>query len=566
MKAFIIILLAGLAGFFLAAAQTVTYSTIPVTYQLVPRDASDSGMAVVSGTVTGLGYDSVVVDVRKGASAYQRAKTVLAYSGTTAPFSLSIRLSSELAEYQFRVYGNTTLLRSVDSVVCGDVYVVNGQSNAEASAGTNIYDAEIGEWVRSTGYSGNLAVWAKASYTCCFGNGGGASNGPEGAGILGANLGRLIATAYQTPVAIINGAYSGTVIEQHLPNASNHADIATIYGRVLRRAQVAGVVNDIKAILWYQGEYHNGYATYPGLFDQLYQAWKADFPGIRKVYVEQINTGCDTTVNANIREIQRKFPETYADITVMTACGIMGYTGCHYTTGYPHIAQWWTPVFGRDFYGQTTPNVTSPRIISASFTSAAHTALDITFDMPVIWPADSLGYRMKDYVTLGASYGIIDSTRLFGNALRLYLSAASNATTVSYIPRAYYWNNPNSIYMGPYIRSSRGVGALTFLNFPITAGSSFEADARNPALQAPLSVSPNPVTPSTRICIPGNWPGKNMTLRVYSATGKLVADLSEKARRSNTTEWNAAGLPSGIYLVRFTADGLVRETKAALMK
>jgi len=185
--------------------------------------------------------------------------------------------------------------------------------------------------------------------------------------------------------------------------------------------------------------------------------------------------------------------------------------------------------------------------------------------MPVVWPADTLGYKMKDYVTLGQSYGVIDSTRLSGNVLRLYLSPASNATTVSYIPLSSY-RGTSSVYMGPFIRNTRGVGALTFLDFPITAASSVEADMADAGRQPRLSVSPNPFTPSTRILAPGYRPGSGMTLKVYTATGRMVADLSSGARVSGSVEWNATGLPSGIYLVQCTAAGRTRETRAVYAK
>ena len=123
--------------------------------------------------------------------------------------------------------------------------------------------------------------------------------------------------------------------------------------------------------------------------------------------------------------------------------------------------------------------------------------------------------------------------------------------------------------MGPYMRSSRGVGAVTFLNFPITPSVSIEAGAAGSGPSVLLSVSPNPFTPSTRILMPGNISKIGMTLKVYSASGRLMADLSEKASAcggSGAAEWNAIGQPSGVYLVRLMAGGTVWETKAILTR
>ena len=570
MKTCIVVLFLSIAGISVAVAQTVAFTKVPVSFQLLARDSTDSGTAVISGTVTGTGYDSIVVDVKKGAAAYRHTKAVLSYTGGIAPFSISVKISSELSEYFFKVYGNTQLLSSADSVVCGDVYVFNGQSNMEAGGGS-AYDWQLGEWVRSTGYAGSTAVWAKASFDCCFGNwpyANPGANGPQGAGEVAANLGKDLAAAYQTPVLVINGAYSGTIIEQHQPNAANHADTTTLYGRVLRRAQVAGVTNNVKAILYYQGEYtgNNGYTTYAALFDVLYKAWKQDFPAVRKVYIEQINTGCGYASAPNVRDIQRKFQETYNDITVMAACGIREYTGCHYGMGgYAQIAQWWQPVYGRDFYGDQTANTTAPKIISAAYVTGAHLALDLTFDMPVVWPADTLGYSMKDYVTTDTTSGNVDSARVFGSALRLYLHTASTSTTVSYLPYSNY-KGTTSTYAGPYLRSARGVGVLTFLNFPILPGASAEAGAVRTGSLSPLSISPNPFTPGTHILVPEYTPGSGIMLKIYSADGRMVADLSGKARLSGAVEWNAAGLPSGIYVLKCVYGNKSLEQKAILAR
>jgi hypothetical protein len=568
MKLYPVILITVLAAFTFSAAQTVSFTKAPVKFQLYPRDGADSGTAVISGTVIGAGYDSIVVDVKKGAAAYKHIKAVLTYGIGSAPFSISVRLLSDLSEYKFDIYGNTTRVGGADSVVCGDVLAMTGQSNMEAG-GTGAYDWRISEWVRSTAYSGSNAVWARGSEVCCFGNwpnyntGG---NAPAGVGQVGAALAGAIATAYQTPVCIINGAYSGTVIEQHQPNPANHADTTTLYGRLLRRAQVAGVVNDIKAFLYNQGEYYNDTINYARLYDSLRKAWKGDYPNLQKIYEIQVNTGCGYAFNPQIREIQRKFSETYNDVTVMSVVGVCEYTGCHYgSNGYAQMGQWVARVYERDFFGATTANITSPRILSASYTSVAHTALELNFDMPVIWPADTLGYAMKDYVTLDATYGNIDSVRVIGNVLRLYLHAASSATKVSYIPLSTY-RGTSTTYTGPYIRSALGVGALTFLNYPITAGNLVEADRRLSAEKSLLAASPNPFVASTRITLPFLRADARMLLKVYAPSGRMVADLSAKAGMGNSVEWNTAGLPSGVYLVRYSSAGRLWETRAVLAR
>lgn len=533
----------------LVQAWTVQFDTLPQDFQLFPRDASDSGTAVVAGKVAGAGADSLLVEVTKNSQPYRRNGAALVYSNDTASFSLSFRIASELSEYAFTVRAGGAIVAEADSVVCGDIYAMTGQSNMEAG-GTGAYDWQINQWVRSAGYSVDSAtqvlspLWARASFRCCFGNWPyGASNGPNGAGMVAANLGLLIANATQTPVCILNGAYSGSYIEQHLPNPADHADRATLYGRLLSRARAAGLVPHIRCLLYYQGEYNNGFQTYPRLFDSLYRAWKADYPALERVYIEQVNTGCGYAAsNPMIRDIQRRFGDNYPDITVMAACGIRGYTGCHYSgDGYLNIAQWWQPVYLKDFYGMDSGDVTSPRILEAAFASETRTELDLTFDMPVAWPADTLGYRMADYVTLDTAWGVIDSARSEGSRLRLFLSSRSNATTVSYLPLPSY-RDTSAVYNGPYLRSLRKVGALTFLNFPISspAGASF----RTQPAHGDFSVSPNPF--KSRTVFSMTRPGR---LLIFDCRGILVADLTSGIRNGRAV-WEPA-LPSGVYFAKF---------------
>jgi hypothetical protein len=375
--------------------------------------------------------------------------------------------------------------------------------------------------------------------------------------MVGASLGKFLALSNRTPVCIINSAVSGTIIEQHQRNNAKPTDTTTIYGRLLLRAQLSGLINYVKAILYYQGEYHSDAVSYPGLFDQMYKSWKGDYPALQKVYVMQVNAGCNESgaYNAQVREIQRKFGENYGNVTVMTAVGLMEFTGCHYgNNGYAQTGQWWYPVYNRDFYGKDSANITAPKILKACFTAQAHTSLDLIFDMPVVWPSGSIGTM----ISLGTTSGLISSASVTGNTLHLNLSSASSATTVSYVP--------DNSYMGPYLYSARGVGSLTFLNYPITANNGVEGERTPAALTAKLTVEPNPFAHDAAIRLPSGLTGTNLSLKIYSASGREVADLSNRVGGGNIVSWNGKDLSSGIYLARCLAEGKVWETKMILSR
>ncbi|MFC2103286.1 T9SS type A sorting domain-containing protein [Bacteroidota bacterium] len=84
---------------------------------------------------------------------------------------------------------------------------------------------------------------------------------------------------------------------------------------------------------------------------------------------------------------------------------------------------------------------------------------------------------------------------------------------------------------------------------------------------------PNPFNPSTTIkfIIPvtlSGVEGSLVTLKIYNAIGKEVATLAneEKPAGIYEVEWNATGLPSGVYLYRLQADSFVGTNKMILLK
>ncbi len=76
---------------------------------------------------------------------------------------------------------------------------------------------------------------------------------------------------------------------------------------------------------------------------------------------------------------------------------------------------------------------------------------------------------------------------------------------------------------------------------------------------------PNPFNPSTEIRF--QFPeATEVRLIVYDVTGREVARLVDGAMPAgqHRATWDAAGLPSGVYLYRLTADAFT-ETKAMIL-
>lgn len=250
-----------------AGGVTVNFTQAPQTLQLYQRDPStNKATVIISGEVATASQDEIIVTAtHQGTATVEDAKSqTLSYSGGVAPFSLSIALDAELTRYQIDVVvrnGSTNqTVRTVQDVLAGDVYIINGQSNAAAQKRPGSASANTNQspFIRSFGYrevnnehasDGNTvanSVWAQA-------------NGDNGAGIAavgqwGLRMARRIVDTYGIPVALINGAVNGSEILSHLPNTNNHEEIDTIYGRLLWRTNQAGVTQNARALLWFQGE------------------------------------------------------------------------------------------------------------------------------------------------------------------------------------------------------------------------------------------------------------------------------------------------------------------------
>ena len=100
----------------------------------------------------------------------------------------------------------------------------------------------------------------------------------------------------------------------------------------------------------------------------------------------------------------------------------------------------------------------------------------------------------------------------------------------------------------------------------LTTGSGEPADAR-PTEYALGQNYPNPFNPSTRIEF--TLPDRQLTtVAIHNVLGQQIAILVNEVRDPGkyTVIWNAAGLPSGVYLCRMTSGGFVSTKRMILIK
>lgn len=563
-KVFLIIFIfSGISAF----AQNINYQQLPQHLQLYPRDAQDMAEVQISGTVVTTGFDTVKLEVNKNNQLDQVYKSKLNYSGPTAGFTFTAAIHAEQSEYSFKVYLDGILQTEVDSVVCGDVLLINGQSNALAIDYDGLATWQS-EWLRSYGNSAtggqNDTTWGLAQAQTVHSR--------YAVGVWGLRLGQMIVENTGYPVAILNGASSGSDILYHFRNDNNPYDGSSNYGRLLTRAENAGVREKVKAILWNQGESDTfeNYVDYETNFAELYYDWKTDFPGLKKIYTFQIRPCNQGHKQSQLRNKQRKIDQEYQDVEIMSTVGLPGHDGLHYHyTGYKKMAEWIYPLVAADIYGSNENlYITPPKIQEIFYTDNSKNRIAMVFDQPVVWPDDTLGYALKDHIYLnGESAGVvINSGEAADDTIFLNLSGTSTATSIQYLPNSTY-NNSSDVYEGPWIKNVWGIGALTFHGFAVGEISAVEQDPVLPEQTVLLGNFPNPFNPATTIKyrLEKNMP---VQLTIYDMAGKKIETVfkgyQNKGQHSLTI--NGAKLAAGVYIYKLQAGQTPLSGKIVLLK
>jgi hypothetical protein len=427
----------------------VQYSQKPADLQLYPRNEENKALVPVKGAIYTGGYSKTVCKVYKDHQLIQILEEDLAYKSDYANFEFTPTIAAGLHEYRIEIGfwkdGKYSLDKAIDNIVCGDVYLINGQSNSHPTRREAVYK---NEFCRSFGKNTNYSDYNPAD--TIWGLASGNHSRDFHVSAWGIRLMKRMVEQHKIPVAIINGGSGGSSIEYNLPNDEDLLSLNSTYGRLLYRAKKAGVDYNIKALIWHQGEANSrepSYLNYAGNFDSLYKAWKRDYPSIEKVYVFQIHPGCGGDKQSELRETQRNFAHTYKDVTTISTSGIRGHDGCHYTNaGYVEMA---SPDIQEAYYSKKGKEIT------------------LVFSDNVVWPSKKIGqYAMKDYFYLDGNNHVIEKGEAKGNKIILRLNSKIKADNISYLP-GHFYENTNDCYQGPWIFGENGLGALSFHNFTI---------------------------------------------------------------------------------------------------
>ncbi len=324
---------------------------------------------------------------------------------------------------------------TVTNLVCGDAYLIDGQSNAVATDWGEGEHPDTSEWIRSFGSMGGdvSAGWGNAVRR----------HGTLEIGYWGMDLAKHLVESQKIPICIINGAVGGTLIEEHQRHPTNPTDPETIYGRLLNRVEQARLTHGIRGVFWHQGENNQGtqgatggfgWETYEQYFVDMSAAWKEDYPNIQHYYVFQIwPNSCGmggTRASDKLRDVQRTLPSLYSNMSIMSTLGIKPPGSCHYpAAGYAEMARLVGPLVERNNYGKVfDQSISPPDVKRAYYTSDKHDEIALEFDQPMVWN-DALTTQFY----LDGQEGTVASGAVSENVVTLKLTSGSAAKTISYL-------------------------------------------------------------------------------------------------------------------------------------
>ena len=375
-------------------------------------------------------------------------------------------------EFGSKANGIETVSHTASDVVCGDAYLIDGQSNAEATDVGRDDPAFTSEWIRSYGSMGGnpegarLKSWAKAVVRDRNG-------GKAQIGYWGMELARRLVESQKMPICIINGAEGGSRIDQHQRDLVEPADVSTIYGRLLWRVQQARLTHGIRGVLWHQGENDQGadgptggygFETYQQYFIDMAAGWKKDYPNLQHQHIFQIwPKSCSMGVKGSdnrLREVQRNLQNQFSNLSVMSTLGVKPPGGCHFPiAGYAEFARLIHPLLERHHYGKVFEMpVTPANLKGAAFTTSGQDEIVLEFDQPVRWDNTLIGQFQLD-----GKKGQVVSGVVSGKSLRLKLAGPSRAGLITYLDSA-AWSQDH------LLQGENGIAALTFCEVPIRTG------------------------------------------------------------------------------------------------
>jgi len=411
---------------------------------------SNAGVVTIEGAVEDVGFESIIGRVYVGERLEQEVEADLCGERFSLALQIPAELESRRIEVGVRGIGMERVVAEVSDLVAGDVFLINGQSNAVANEFSGSAEENASPFLRSFGSRTENqnthrrdGSWHQA-----------ASVGVQGAvGQWGIRMAAQLSARWEIPIAVINGARGGRPIGYFQRNDEMPRQLATNYGRLLDRTERSGASGSIRAILFYQGESDGANAeAHRDGFTALHEDWRLDYPEVEHFYVTQVRRGCGGQLVT--REVQRRFAGELEGVTLMSTTGLDGHDGCHfaYAEGYRELGDRYANLLSRDLYGDD-------EAVNVEAVDVARARLDGERQIIIDTESDATGLIADEgveafFVLPGSSRRVEGVAIRDGDQLVLSLSEGSEVTQVGFD------GHPRS---GPWVTNVERVGLLAFL-------------------------------------------------------------------------------------------------------
>ena len=382
-------------------------------------------------------------------------------------FSLSINIDAGLYLYDLIIYSDNgsnqwQQLHEAENIVCGDAYLIQGQSNAAAGAEWYPqFDSNelVNPFIRSYG----KPIWHYPNQlnNTDFAIAVADSIGTLGfVGVWGLGLASQIIELHGLPVFILNGAVGWSSVNDQTPDIGNHLNPSTIYGNLLNRAHSANLKEKIRAIFWYQGEYDHDMAfeSYLDKMNIIYDGWMYDFPNIEGIYNIQTRKCCYWNVEtfAMQREVNRQLPNLFPMVKGnMSSTAIEPYYWHFNMDGYLQLSDNIGRLIHRDLYGHVYDfNIEAPNPEKISWIDADTLAIDFgKGGEGLVFEEDAVEYLKLSDPNLNYELG--------GYSTLITFATDCNAE-VEWVSFVEDYNRN-----GPWLINNLGLGSFAFYEVPV---------------------------------------------------------------------------------------------------
>ncbi len=444
----------------------ISLQKFPKNNQVFQRDEQDEALFLVNGVVTENGHSSVSLVILQDGKPFSRITIKLA---ATKTFDFAPKLKAGKFDYTIKLYLDSTKeIKAVNRVAAGDVFLIYGQSNALGNGGYETYKPPrnpLIRYFRQLNFDNGESEWFLPYETFYW---------PS---IGSIELGNALSSKFNYPIGIIEASVGGAFLSE-LNNRTqvNPADKGNVYGRMLLQTNNSDLKNQIKYIIFRQGEsdgtFNKVSVNYPAEFEKLYNHLIIDFPSLVKIYNFQLNILTEDNDKASfLRDFQRKTKYLYPKITTLSTVGTTGYDGVHYNfSGYSQTVYELSRIIGAEIYHDNlSKQIYSPDIKSVYWENNK-LVLEFEKEMSMFYPKDSSVngylYKMNEFLYVDGENDVVEFGEAIGNKVYLTVKNFERNQYLTYLPSSFS-TNTNQPYNGVNLKNALGMRAFSFENIKI---------------------------------------------------------------------------------------------------